>query len=147
MKKIALAAAASAVIATSAMAADITLQATYNLIAPIALSQNTELSFGDVSGAAGSQCVLDRAGTATGAGCLGGSVAAGSVKITGAADAAITLNVVGSSANNVTFTPDFDGTINSLTGGDLDIAIGGTLDIAAGASGSSLDYTVTVDYN
>ena len=147
-----------------------TATATSNIIAPIAITNNANMNFGNIavlSNEAGTVVLAPAGGrTRTGGVTLpsnNGTVAAAQFTITGATGYtyAVTLpsdpTTVTSGINNMTvnaFTSTTDGTgtlTGTLTGGSSILKVGATLNVGAGqAAGtyiSETPFTVTVNYN
>ncbi len=151
------------VYAHSAIAADATGTASATVLAPLTITENTAMSFGNVSGdsAAATTVVLTTAGatsSADGAYVEAGTGQEGIFDVTGAANAAysITLpadgavNLAGPGANMPVNGFNHDrGASPALSAAGADtISVGATLTIGAGqlAGAYSANYTVTVDY-
>ena len=151
----------AAIYSQTAFAADATGNASATVLAPLAISENTAMDFGNVAGDSGSATtvVLTTAGatsSADGAYAQNGSGAAGVFDVTGATGLAYDINLptvavtLTSGANTMTvdtFTDDTGGT-GTLVGGADSFNVGATLNIgAAQAAGAySGTYTVTVNY-
>lgn len=157
---IALAAVAAAMTAGSAMAADATGTANASIVQAIAISEDTQMSFGSVSPSttASGTVVLSATGGTTDSNVTrlsGGTAAAGAFTVTGGTGATyaltlpasdVTLTSGGDTMTAGSFTSNSSGT---LTGGSESFGVGATLNVgisqAAGTYTGS--YTVTVNYN
>ena len=151
----------AALYSQTALAADVTGTATANVLAPLAISQTTQMNFGDVAGDATSATtvVLTTAGATSsvdGAYALNGSGAAGAFNVTGSGTLAydITLPVgavtLTSGGDTVTVDNFIDskGGSSSLTGGADSFTVGATLNLGAAQAAGTYNgnYTVTVEY-
>jgi hypothetical protein len=148
---------AAALLSGQAQAANsVSAGASVEIAAPIAITQDTALAFGNIGPSAASGTVtISTAGAKSvtgGVTDLGGSAAAGEFTVTGASGASYSVTVPASvsltgpgTAMTATLTDDASGT---LTGGSETFNVGATLSVGANqATGSySGTYTVSVDY-
>lgn len=149
---------AAALYAGQAQAANsVSAGASVEIAAPIAVTQDTALAFGNVGpSASAGTVIISLAGAQSvtgGVTALGGTVAAGAFTVTGASaatysvtvDGSVSLTGTGGSPMTATLTNDGGGT---LTGGTDTFNVGGTLAVGAnqGAGSYSGTYTVSVNY-
>lgn len=159
MKKIGVVGAvmAAALMAGQAQAANsVSAGATVEIAAPIAITQDTALAFGNIGPSAASGTVTIAVGggksVTGGVSDLGGSHAAGAFTVTGASGASYSVTIPASvsltgpgTAMSASLTDDASGT---LTGGSETFNVGATLSVGANQTAGSYSgtYTVSVDY-
>lgn len=148
------------VYSASTFAASVTSTAEATVIAPMTVTENTPLNFGDVSVEAltAGTVIMSTAGIRTtgGAGGAtavpGGAEAVGDYTLGGVSGKTYSISIPGInllSAGNplpATFTHNASGTLPAATEA---IAVGGTIFLVAGQTPGVYqgDYTITVDYN
>lgn len=145
--------------ASQAQAADVTGNASANIQAAIALTEDTAMDFATiVADAAGDTVTLatDDSISATGASTFSGTAAAGAFSATGTPSAAVTISfssgdtltgpgtamALGNFVHDAGATPAFDGT------GNLALNVGADLTVNAAQTAGAYagTYTLTVDY-
>ncbi|PIW25691.1 MAG: hypothetical protein COW30_18940 [Rhodospirillales bacterium CG15_BIG_FIL_POST_REV_8_21_14_020_66_15] len=130
--------------------------ASVEIAAPISVTQDTALAFGNIGPSAASGTVaISLAGAQSvtgGVTALGGTVAAGAFSVTGANGASYSVSVPASvtlsgPGTAMTATLNHDGG-GSLTAGTDTFNVGGTLSVGANQTAGSYSgtYTVSVDY-
>ena len=147
---------AAALYAGQAQAANsVSAGATVEIAAPIAVTQDTALAFGNIGPSASAGTVtISLAGAQSvtgGVTALGGTVAAGEFTVTGASGATYSVTIDGSvtlsgpGTMTATLTNDGGG---SLTGGTDTFNVGGTLSVGANQAAGSYTgtYSVAVNY-
>lgn len=147
---------AAALYAGQAQAANsVSAGATVEIAAPIAVTQDTALAFGNIGPSATAGTVtISLAGAQSvtgGVTALGGTVAAGEFTVTGASGATYSVtvdasvNLTGPGTMTATLTNDGGG---SLTGGTDTFNVGGTLAVGANQAAGSYTgtYSVAVNY-
>ncbi|ABE56149.1 hypothetical protein Sden_2870 [Shewanella denitrificans OS217] len=144
--------ASSLLIASQANAADGTGTANFNLVAPITVTEATQMQLGDISILADGSCAIDTSGTLTGSNCVAGGAAeaAGSFTIA-AANGTVNLSVSGAdtSVSGVTFTPSLDSATTTVVANAATVNVAGSVAIvsASAATGAqALSYTLSVVY-
>lgn len=144
--------ASSLLLSTSAVAADATGTANFNLVYPLTVTETTAMEFGDVSIAADANCAVDFAGATTGSACVAGGAtsAAGAFTVSGA-NGPINVSVSGTdnSVGGVAFTPSVANASETIAGNTVSINVAGNLAITAAnatAGTHALSYTLSVTY-
>ena len=147
----------------NAGAASVSGTAKATILAPLTITETTQMSFGDISPNAisATTVVLTTGGVRTspdGAGLIGGTVAPGIFSLTGAGNLAYTITLPGntdvtltSGANTMavdTFISNPSGT-GALNTGAGNINVGATLKVGIGQAAGAYTgaYTVIVEYN
>jgi len=148
---------AAALLSGQAQAANsVSAGASVEIAAPIAVTQDTALAFGNIGpSAAAGTVIVSLAGAQSvtgGVTALGGTVAAGAFTVTGASGATYSVTIPGTvsltgpgTAMEVTLTDPGSGT---LTGGTDTFNVGGSLAVGANQTAGSYSgtYTVSVNY-
>lgn len=145
----------------AAIAADVTGTATANVLAPLAISQATQMNFGDVAGdtTSATTVLLTTAGATSSVdgAYTGGAPAAGAFNVTGGNNlaynitlpaAAVTLTSGANTMTVDTFTDSASGS-STLNGSGTDsFTVGATLNLGAAQAAGVYNgsYTVTVEY-
>ena len=152
----------AALYSQTARAADVTGTATAEVLAPLAISQTTQMNFGDVAGdsASATTVVLTTAGATSSVdgAYTGGSPAAGAFAVTGGASLAYSITLPADGTVVLTgpgVDMDVDGFNHDAGGspaldgtGNDSFNVGATLSLGAGQVAGTYNgsYTVTVDY-
>ena len=150
------AAIASISISTLAIAASDTGNATANIVAPITITNTSDLQFGDIVAAAGTVTIAAD-GTPGGTLSSTGTQSAGTFDITG--EGTKTFSIAIATVSNLTdgtdtiplsaYTNTEGGATGTLVGGALTLGVGATITLTGteGAGAYTGSYSVTVDYN
>lgn len=150
----------AAIYSQTAIAADVTGTATANVLAPLTITQATQMDFGDVAGdtASATTVVLTTAGATSSidGAYTGGSPAAGGFDVTGGDNlaynitlpASTTLTDGGNSMTVDNFNHDAGGAPALNGSGNASFNVGATLNLGAAQPAGVYNgtYTVTVDY-
>jgi len=153
MSKFVKVAAASSLLLIGANASADTFQAAVNVLSALAITENTQLDFGNVGDDAGTTtCVMATGGSLSGTNTLcSGTATPGAFTITGS-DAAITVAVSSATpANGITLSPAIDGsTTVNISGGTASVNVIGSLSIdgtTATPGATLINYDLTANYN
>lgn len=160
-KKAAIAATLVSGLGTGMAQAD-TFQALLSIVAPLELSETTQMNLGQIYASAdAATCTLAAAGARSGAGCFAAATpgAAGVISVAGTDGLTFDITLGQSSSNGMTFVPSMINNgeaATTLSGVTLQsshaLTLGGTLTVdtattAAASTATSIAYDVSVVYN
>ena len=151
------------VMSGSAMASSVSATANATIIAPISVSETTQMSFGDISPDVDNATTVqldtaDGVSSPDGAGIAGGTVASGAFSVSGfgtlgfnitlPGNGVVTLTGPGTAMSVDNFADSLTGS-GSLSGGSATFTVGADLTVGANQTAGSYSgsYTVTVNYN